>query len=236
MKKIKVRHSEIVRFILDVLLLLTYAAGVVLLVWIMFRIRWDISNDMWPPISTLANWAQVIIAYAAVFAVFQYASSYAEIADRKTKTVLESVTFFREQVLESADNILLFTKKNKIEFPTILLRKNTPPLLFTEDEFFERVSPNQKDEVEKYAKLIADKPDFEKSIRSCLNAAEEFAIGVLNTTSQDHIATSSIRKPFVQIVEQLAIPLYYQIGVAEDRFSYLTVSFCKPGPDRDGCI
>ena len=69
--------------------------------------------------------------------------------------------------------------------------------------------------------MIGD-PILEEKIRSTLNSSEEFAIGILNSNSQNHVAVSSIKKPFIQIVEEYAVPLYFYIGVMDDKFLYLS--------------
>jgi hypothetical protein len=62
--------------------------------------------------------------------------------------------------------------------------------------------------------------EVEYSILYCLNTVEEFSIGIMNTKSKTHLAMSSIKKPFVELIETLAIPLYVRIGVMDDKFSY----------------
>lgn len=198
-----------------------YVLGIILVIWLIDKIYVSIIiNHTWPSIEKLANWAQIIIAYMAVFAVGQYALAYSERADRKTKTVLELVKFFRENVIKSADGVKERSRKEKIPIPYILLRKNSKIPNFTEREFFMNTIANQKDLVEKYTEITKKDFSFEEAIRSCLNAAEEFSIAILNSDSQDHEAIASIRKPYVEIIEQFAIPLYYYIGVMNDKFSY----------------
>lgn len=200
-----------------------YILGIFLIIWILWKIGSIIGTDNWPPtIEKISNWSQIIIAYAAIFAVGQYAVSYADISDKKTKTVLEFVKFFRENVIESADNIRCSLKDKKIQLPTILLRKNTPFFKFTIEEFFQKIYVYQKSSIEDYISLTKDDLKLENMIRSCLNSTEEFAIGILNSNSQDHKAVVSIKKPFIEIVEQFAVPLYFCIGITNDGFPYLS--------------
>lgn len=219
-----------------------YILGIFLLVWFAIKVGTSMGSNTWPPSGEkIGSWAQVVIAYAAIFAVGQYAVAYADIADKKTKSVLDFVKFFRETVLEKTDELKFLLRKNKISLPILSLRKNTPPLRFTEEEFFTRIAPNQNNDlIRNYTQLVADHPDIESKVISCLNAAEEFSIGILNSNSQDHKAVTSIKKPFVEIVEVLAIPLYSQIGITENNFLYLSklyriwkgeVGFCAQNQD-----
>jgi hypothetical protein len=182
-----------------------------------------LSTNIWPPpIEKITSWSQIIIAYVAIFAIGQYAVSYADISDRKTKTVLEFIKFFRENVIELADETRCCLKDKKLQLPTILLRKNTPFFKFTAEEFFEKIYIHQKNSIEDYISLTKDNLKLENMIRSCLNSTEEFAIGILNSNSQNHKAVVSIKKPFIEIVEQFAVPLYFCIGITNDGFPHLS--------------
>jgi hypothetical protein len=137
--------------------------------------------------------------------------------------VLVLVKFFRESVITSGDKIRSSLKHKNILLPIIKLNKNTPTLKFTEEEFFKKISPNYNGGlVEEYRKFISDNNEIEETIRSTLNTLEEFSISIINSNSQYHVAVSSIKKPFVEMVETLAIPLYYHIGITADKFSYLS--------------
>lgn len=167
----------------------------------------------------MAAAAQVVIAYAAIFAIVQYALAWADIKDRKTKNVLDLVKFFREDVIRSGEVIKEELRKSKvIVFPRIRLTKNTPSFNFTEKEFMRKIWVNQKYVVKEYQKTIAEHPVFDVKVRDCLNAAEEFAIGILNSSSQNHPVVSSIKKPFIETLEMCAVPLYLYIGLMGDKF------------------
>lgn len=222
-----------------------YLVGGVLVFWIFSKIGNSIGSNTWPPnIEKISSWSQIIIAYAAIFAIGQYAVAYADIADRKTNTVLEFVRLFREVVLGKLDEIKMYSRKNTLSLPLLRITKNTPLLKFTAEEFFNRIALNKNNElVEKYTQMLVKDPVLESKIVACLNSLEEFSIGILNTKSQDHNAVLSTKKPFVEIVEVLAIPLYFQIGIMADNFVYLSelyrfwkkdVGFCPQSKeDRD---
>src|ERR1700734_3512193 len=104
--------------ILNSLQICVYLLGLVLVYWILTKIGNSIGSGNWPPpIERVADWAQVVIAYAAIFAIGQYAVAYADISDRKTKTVLDFVKFFRETVLDKSEKIILDLRKQKIQLP-----------------------------------------------------------------------------------------------------------------------
>ncbi len=221
-KKIKVKKGWL-SLIPKLFMFLVYLIGVGLFAIIVVGL-WELYLDGLLPlkIEVSAYWSQVIVAYAALFAIAQYAVSYSEASERKTKSVLKLVKFFREDVLEKGDEILKKIKKGELGLPQILLAENTPVYEFTKEEYSRRIRVPQKDSIKLYIQLAKKDFDEEIKIRSCLNAAEEFSIGVINTSSHIHKAVYSIRKPFIQIVEQLAIPLFYYIGITNDGFPYLT--------------
>jgi len=220
-KRIGNKGKEFWMKILSSFQICVYIFGIILVVWICWKIGISINEKTWPPkVDVLANWAQIIVAYAAMFAVGQYAVAYSAIGDKKTENVLSLVRFFREELLGSGDSIMRNLRKGKSGLPIILLRKNTPYLKFTEEEYFTKIYPNQKDVLQAYAKIAVEDPDLDELIRASLNSAEEFSIGILNSNSQKHIAVSSIKKPFVQFVEELGVPLYYYIGLLDDGFPY----------------
>ena len=223
MNKIRVIKNNFLHTLLNSFQICIYLLGIVLIIWIASKIGYSIGENTWPPtIDKIVNWSQIVIAYAAIFAIGQYAITYSDIADRKTKTVLEQVNFFRENVLKSADEAKSYLRSKKIILPNILLRKNTKFFEFNEKDCFNRIFPNQKILIDNYSSLILEDPKLESMIISCMNSIEEFSIGILNTNSQNHEAVSSVRKPFIEIVEQLAVPLYFHIGITADKFSYLS--------------
>jgi len=135
-ERIKVRRIGLWSVILNGVQICVYILGVGLSIWILLKIGSSIATNTWPPpIEKIASWSQLIIAYAAIFAIGQYAVAYADISDRKTKTVLEFVKFFRESVITTGDKIKTLLKRDKLILPTIYLRKGTPPFKFTEEEF-----------------------------------------------------------------------------------------------------
>src|SRR5258708_26113120 len=179
-----------------------------------------------PPVGTLANWSQVIVAYAAIFAIAQYLIAFWERADNKTNYVLLWVKFFRESIIKSADEIFLKIKKDyKNKFPYLPTNKNTPQYKFTKREFFNKINQNQRHRIEEYAAIIDDDSSFERKLRECLNCIEEFSIAIVNSDSGSHPAVSSIKKPYIEIIELLALPLYFYIGQADDDFSYTSQLF-----------
>lgn len=209
--------------ILNGLQICVYLLGLFLFVWMLVRLHVALVHGNWPPtVEKISAWAQVVVAYAAIFAIGQYAVAYAEVADRKTKSVLEYVKFFRETILEKGSQIKIYVRKNKITVPLrVRLTKTTPILKFTPSEFFNRIAPNQNGGlVKEYHQFLAENLEFESLVLSCLNSIEEFSIGILNTKSADHKAVASIKKPFVEMVEELSVPLYFQIGENADQFSY----------------
>jgi len=198
-----------------------YFLGAVLVCWTFVKLIQNYGTINWPPtMEKLANWAQIVIAYSAIFAIAQYAALNEDRSDTRTKTVLELVGFFREKVIASGDLIKEKLKKEKLKIPGISFGKNARTLNFTSDDFFNKFEPIHKLLLKEYGLIISENIELEKIIRSCLNETEEFSIGVLNTNSQDHPAVSSIKKPFVEGVETFTVPLYYHIGVLNDKFEY----------------
>ena len=185
---------------------------------------YDIANHEWPPIDRLASWSQIVIAYAAIFAIAQYANSLGDTADRKTKMVLDLVKFFRESVLGKEDEVLLYLKKNKMTLPGFRVSKNTPFLEFTEREYFKKIKPDPRfnDQLKTFDFMASQDIEMERQVRSCLNALEEFAIGIINSKSENHPAAASVKKPLVEAVEIFTVPLYSFIGVRDDSFRYLS--------------
>jgi len=224
MKEIQIRQNTIWKTILNSIQYFLYIVGVYLVIQIAVKIGTVIGSDHWPPTSEqITSWSQVLIAYAAFFAIGQYSISYIDIADKKTKNVLEYVKFFREAVISSGNKIRQEIKKKKREpLPTFLIRKNTPFLNFTSDEFFEKIDAHQKILITKYINMIASDLDLDELVLDCLNASEEFAIGIINSNSQNHPAVVSIKRPYIQIIEEFAVPLYFRIGVMNDGFPYVS--------------
>src|SRR5690349_12193939 len=105
MKEKIFRKKNVFPKILNFGLKLIYIIGVILLGIIISKGWANWEKSILPPIDRIASWSQVVIAYAAIFAIFQFAAAYSEIDDRKTKTVLGFVAFFRESVIGSADKI-----------------------------------------------------------------------------------------------------------------------------------
>ena len=147
--------------------LCVYLLGIGLVVWIASKIGISIGTNNWPPpVEKVANWAQLVIAYAAIFAIGQYAVTYADIADKKTKTVLEFVKFFRETVLRQGGEVKLYLRKEKILIPIFRFQKNTPYLKFTEEEFFKKIIPNNKQLIENFTQMMANDPVLEDKLLS----------------------------------------------------------------------
>jgi hypothetical protein len=222
-KRIGNRGKKFWLIILSSFQICVYMLGIILVFWFSSKIGSSIGEGSWPPkIDVLALWAQIVIAYAAVFAVGQYAVAYLDIDDKKTDNVLKLIRFFRESILASSEDLMRRLRKDGMQLPIILLRKNTPHLKFTEQEYFTKIYPNQKSELEKYIEVVKKDPEIDVVVRANLNSAEEFAIGILNSNSQQHVAVSSIKKPFVQLIDEIAVPLYYYIGLHNDGFPYIS--------------
>ncbi len=190
--------------------------------WIVSKISNSYATGTWPTVEKLSEWAQIIIAYTAVFAIVQYAVAKEERDDAKTKAVLDFVKFFREVVLESAGKIRREAKSKNYSLPALKVSENSHRLMFTIQDYHQKIFGNQKLVLEEYGKILNSDTNFEDTILFCLNALEEFSIGILNSNAQNHRAVTSIRKPFIEMVELLAIPLYFRIAIFEDSFVYLS--------------
>jgi len=219
-----INGTSVLRLLFQIILFAVYAIGVCLLMYGLREMVLYIQGlgDFSLSKENISLWSDVIIAYTALFAIMQYAVSYFETVDRKTETVLGLIKFFRENVIGAGDEIQRKVRGGGVGIPTIFLRENTPFLKFTPSDFFNKYHPNQKELFEEYKKITLDHHELERLVRSCLNSSEEFAIGVINNRFENHIATTSVRKPFVEMVERLAVPLYFHIGILDDGFPFLS--------------
>jgi hypothetical protein len=184
--------------------------------------RWNLPIKL----DTLTDFSQITIAYFATFAVAQYWISRKSVEDEKTKTVLIFVKFFRETVIASMAGIHKQIRANpQLKIPRIKIQKNKPDLQFTQEKFINDISQHQLSLLRDYNTILGINTEFDVAVTNVLNSIEEFAIGIVCTGSTNHEATESIRKPFVEIVEYLAIPIYYHIGFFNNDFHYISELF-----------